>query len=237
MGPRMRAGSCLLLLCLSVPCFGQVKAPDTPAGQKFAAWLEVFNRGDREAYKEFLEKNYPSGVERAERAMAFREMTGGFDLKKVELSTPDTQVALVQERTSDQFARLTLEVEAAEPHRIVSIDLSAIPRPAEFPLPRLSESALIAAVREKLGQDAAAGRFAGTRRAVDSTRAPFVIGKGLDSAGTTFHFGLALEPDREYELQLGTPHGYGFRNVSDGVPLAPYRLRFRTRPTNASLKP
>ena len=40
-----------------------------------------------------------------------------------------------------------------------------------------------------------------------------------------------------YKLQLGTPHGYGFRNVSDGVPLAPYRLRFRTRPTNASLKP
>jgi hypothetical protein len=65
---------------------------------------------------------------------------------------------------------------------------------------------------------------------------PFIIGKGLDSAGTTFHFGLALEPDREYELQLGTPHGYGFRNVSDGVPLAPYRLRFRTRMTNASLK-
>jgi len=22
-------------------------------------------------------------------------------------------------------------------------------------------------------------------------------------------YGLALEPDREYELQLGTPHGYG----------------------------
>ena len=62
---------------------------------------------------------------------------------------------------------------------------------------------------------------------------PFSIGQGLDSAGTTFRFGLALEPDREYELQLGTPHGYGFRNVSDGVPLAPYRLRFRTRPTKA----
>ena len=75
-----------------------------------------------------------------------------------------------------------------------------------------------------------------TWRAVDSTRVPFIIGKGLDSVGTIFHFGLALEQDREYELQLGTPHGYGFRNVSDGVPLAPYRLRFRTRPTNASLK-
>jgi len=72
---------------------------------------------------------------------------------------------------------------------------------------------------------------------VETTRVPFTLGKGLNSAGTTFHFSLALEHDREYEMQLGTPHGYGFRNVTDGVPLAPYRLRFRTRPASASLKP
>ncbi|HEX9339626.1 MAG TPA: hypothetical protein VF992_00405, partial [Thermoplasmata archaeon] len=79
---RVKAVLVLWLLCLSVPCSGQVKVPDTPAGQKFAAWLEVFNRGDREAYKAFLEENYPSEAQHADQAMAFREMTGGFDLKK-----------------------------------------------------------------------------------------------------------------------------------------------------------
>ena len=152
----------LLLLCLAVPCFGQVKVPDTPAGQKFAAWLEVFNRGDRAAYHEFLEKNYPSHHQPADQAMAFREMTGGFDLKNLEPSTPDTQVALLQERNSDQFARLTLAVDSAEPHKIVSLGLMAIPRPPEFPLPHLRESDLVATVRTQLGRDAAAGRFAGT---------------------------------------------------------------------------
>src|SRR3989454_4099045 len=66
-------------------------------------------------------------------------------------------------------------------------------------------------------------------RAMGANRVPFALGKGLDSTGTTIHLGVALEPGHEYELQFGTPHGYGFRNVADGVPLAPYRLRFKTR--------
>ena len=159
---RAKAVAALLALCLAVPCFGQVKPPDTPAGQTFAAWLDAFNRGDREAYRAFLEKHYPSGLPRAVQTMAFREMTGGFDLKKVEPSLPHTQLALLQERSSDQFARLTLEVDSVEPHRIVRLDVVAIPRPPEFPLPHLSERELIATVRTKLDQDAAAGRFAGT---------------------------------------------------------------------------
>ncbi len=74
-------------------------------------------------------------------------------------------------------------------------------------------------------------------RAMGANRVPFELGKGLDSTGTTIHLGVALEPGHQYELQFGTPHGYGFRNVSDGVPLAPYVLRFKTRAGSASLKP
>src|SRR5206468_3670509 len=50
----------------------------------------------------------------------------------------------------------------AEPHKIVSLGLIAIPRPPEFPLAHLSESELIVAVRKKLDEEATAGRFAGT---------------------------------------------------------------------------
>lgn len=49
----------------------------------------------------------------------------------------------------------------------------------------------------------------------------------LDSAGTTLRIAVALEPGREYAFQLNTPHGFGFR-TADGVPLAPYPIRFRT---------
>ena len=74
-------------------------------------------------------------------------------------------------------------------------------------------------------------------KSIGANRIPFERGKGLDSTGTTVHVGIELEPGREYELQINTPHGYGFRNVSDSVPLAPYVLRFKTRGANASLKP
>lgn len=66
-------------------------------------------------------------------------------------------------------------------------------------------------------------------RAIGANRIPFEIGKGLDSTGTILRLGVELEPGRAYELQFGTPHGHGFRGVDDGVPLAPYRLDFRTR--------
>ncbi len=150
-----------LLLLVSGICAAQVQLPDTPAAHQCAAWLEAFNRGDREAYKDFLQKNFPSRVERLEQHLAFRQQTGGFDLRKVEESTATKLVALVQGRISDQFGRLTLEVEAAEPHHILSMELATTERPAEFALPHLSESELTAAVRKKLEQDAAADRFAG----------------------------------------------------------------------------
>ena len=152
----------LLAVVLLVPAaFAQVQMPDTPAARQCAAWLEAFNRGDREAFRQFLEKNYPSGAERLDQTLEFREQTGGFELKKVEDSTATTLVALVQERSSDQFGRLTLETEAAGPHRIASLQLRAIPRPAEFALPRMSEPELMAALRKRLETEAAAGTFSG----------------------------------------------------------------------------
>ena len=93
--------------------------------------------------------------------MSFRQRTGGFDLKRIEESTATKVAALVQERSSDQMARLILEVQAQEPHQITRIELSPIPRPAEFALPHLSESALLAATRKNIETEVAADRFAG----------------------------------------------------------------------------
>jgi len=150
-----------IVLFLAVVCAAQTSPPDTPAGRQCAAWLESFNRGDKDAHRDFLEKNSPSRVKDIDRELNFRQMTGGFDFKKVEESSPTKLVALLQERQSDQMARLTLEVESAEPHHIASLDLRAIPRSAEFALPHLSQSDLVAAARKNLEAESAADRFAG----------------------------------------------------------------------------
>src|SRR5260370_11777072 len=153
-----------LLLCAliaSFACTAQSPVPDTPAGHQFSAWLVAFNSGDHAALRQFLEKNFLSRVANIGQEFNFRDQTGGFDFKKTEESTPTRFVALVKERTSDTFARAEMEVEAGEPHQITRFGLRAVPRPSEFPSPRLSEKELVAALKMKLEQDAAADRFAG----------------------------------------------------------------------------
>ena len=149
------------LLFIAPACQGQAQFPDTPAGNQTKAWLDSFNAGDVEKFKDFLRRNFPARLEQADQSMAFRQMTGGFELKKVEETTPTKLVALVKERSSDQFARLSVEVDSGEQHQIARLDLEAIERPADFALPHLSEGELITALRTKLDEEAAGDRFSG----------------------------------------------------------------------------
>ena len=115
--------------------------------------------------------------------MEFRQRTGGFDLKKVEESTATEIVVLVQERASDQFVRLTMEVQADEPHQITNVELRAIPRPAEFALPHLSESTLVAATRKYIDTQVGADQFAGAVMITRDGKPVFSAAYGLADRG------------------------------------------------------
>jgi len=139
----------------------RAKIPDTPAARQFAAWLAAFNRDDKTALQQFLTQNFPSRAGEVGMEMGFREQTGGFDFMQAGESTATKFSGMVKERGSDQFGHFTIEVEPADPHHIVSLELRVIPRPAEFPLPRLSEAAALEALRDKIEQEVAADRFSG----------------------------------------------------------------------------
>ncbi len=138
-----------------------VETPKTPAGEQFYAWLKSFNTGDRAQMEEILTRFKDRGGREVNGMLGFRERTGGFDVRKIEESAPLRVSGLLQERDSDQFARFTMDVEAEAPHKITRFDLDAIPRPAEFPVERMSEGELLAALRERLEKDSAADKFAG----------------------------------------------------------------------------
>ena len=136
--------------------------PDTPAGQQFAHWLEVFNAGKREEIQKFLEQNRPEAAQRLDQEIGFRQMTGGFDLKKIEESTPEKITGIVKERDSDNYARFVMQVAPGPPHQITSFGLQLIPRPAEFQAAsRLSEQDAIAALKADLHERTVEDRFAG----------------------------------------------------------------------------
>jgi D-alanyl-D-alanine carboxypeptidase len=138
-----------------------VEKPKTPAEEQFSAWLATFNSGDRAQMEEFVSHFKDPNEHELNGTMGFRQSTGGFELRKVEGSAPLRVSGLVQERDSDQFARFTMDVEAEAPHKITRFDLRVIPRPAEFPIERMSQSELLSALREKLDKDSAADKFAG----------------------------------------------------------------------------
>jgi hypothetical protein len=96
-----------------------------PSFHQLSAWLAAFNSGDRAEYRQFLENNFPARVSSLNQEMDFRARTGGFEFRKLEQGSATRVSGLVQERDSDQFARFTLEVEPAEPHRIVLLSVLA----------------------------------------------------------------------------------------------------------------
>jgi D-alanyl-D-alanine carboxypeptidase len=151
----------VFVLLFSALLPAQVQIPDTAAAHQLSGWLAAFNSGDKAVVLSFLQKNYPARVSDIQREMAFHEQTGGFDLRKAEDCDATKCSAIVQEHDSDQFARMVVEVDPAEPHLIKELNLSIIPRPAEFALARMTEADAIEALRGYLKKSVAADRFSG----------------------------------------------------------------------------
>jgi D-alanyl-D-alanine carboxypeptidase len=162
---------------------GEEDRPAEPSVRQFRAWLDTFNSGDRERYAEFLAASFPARLNSLDKAMAFREATGGFDLRKLERVSATEAAGLAQERASDRFARFELTVAAAEPHAIVSLDLIAVPRPAEFPIARLTEDEAIAGIQDVLRRAAAEDRFSGAVHVEKDGRVLFSRAYGLADRG------------------------------------------------------
>jgi D-alanyl-D-alanine carboxypeptidase len=165
----------LVSSCLSA----QVQLADTPAAHQLSGWLAAFNSGDKATVLEFLQKNYPVRVKEIDGEMRFHEQTGGFNLKKAEECAATKCAAILEERNSEQFARIEVEVDPAEPHVIKAVELRAIPRPAEFPISRMTEAEALKVFRAYLDQTAAADRFAGAVLVAKSGKPIFTAVYGM----------------------------------------------------------
>jgi D-alanyl-D-alanine carboxypeptidase len=187
--PRRWCGSVLGALLLVAPSVSRAQngaIPITEAGRQLTGWLSAVNSGNRETFRKFLTDNAPSQLGTLDQLFNLARRTGGFDYRRTVTSTDTALTSLVQERGSDQIARIILQVESAPPHRITQLNISAVPRPADMALAAMSDSALAVALQTRLSEATAADRFAG---AVLVTRAGATVYSGA--------FGLA---DRERKI-------------------------------------
>ncbi|HMJ57069.1 MAG TPA: S41 family peptidase [Polyangiaceae bacterium] len=110
---------------------------DSPASRQFAAWLAAFNDGDGVALRAYHQLHFPFEVASrdvgdSEREMRLRTVTGGFDVQKLETASATSFSAILKERRRPQFARAAMDVDAADPHRVVRFEIAPIATPDEF---------------------------------------------------------------------------------------------------------
>ena len=175
---RLAPTICLLLF-LSLFCKAQGPATETPAGRQLTAWLAAYNSTNWDGYLKCLQTNFATPPGRGFQDPALRDLTGGYDLKKIELESSTKVTAVVQERAGDGFARLTLEVESPEPHRILKLDAHLIERPVEFALSHLNNAQLVAALRKRLDEQSSADKFAGAVLVANDGKTLFAQAYGL----------------------------------------------------------
>lgn len=83
--------------------------------------------------------------------------TGGFQLRRIEVSSNERLVALLQERNSPQYARVTLQVAPEPPHPVSRFVIGPVPTPPELLPPaerqaRTIDSAIRHAAIESIGR-------------------------------------------------------------------------------------
>ncbi len=88
-----------------------------------------------------------SGPKFIDQTIQMRDQFGGLDFQKVEESTPVRLVAVAQTRLGGECIRMTVEVGAAEPHRIASVFLQPASPPENTPPPPEMTEAEIEAAR------------------------------------------------------------------------------------------
>jgi D-alanyl-D-alanine carboxypeptidase len=152
----------LAIVLAAAPAAGQPEIPQTPAGKVFAAWLSAFNSADATRLRAF-DAAFPrqGPTPPVEDRLQFREMTGGFNLVRIEKNEPQILTALLREKDSDTLARLDLEVSADDPPKILKSTLEATPPPPDLTIPRLSQADALAAIVAHGDELAKNDRFSG----------------------------------------------------------------------------
>lgn len=134
--------------------------PDTPAGRYASAFLSAYNS----AYPKELERyNLLYGRKTPPQDwIDMHAMTGRFTPVRIESSGPNDMIVLLSPEIGDLFWQSKMKMDPSDPMKVLQAELGPTDRPPEFAIPRLPRAELHRQMAQKLAQDVAADRFAGT---------------------------------------------------------------------------
>ncbi|MEY2935268.1 MAG: hypothetical protein RL033_6017 [Pseudomonadota bacterium] len=230
------------------PVAETVPAPATAAGQQLDAWLQAFNSGERSVLLDYHERSFPyaaasNDVSNIDNELGLRQGTGGFQLRRIEQSSNERLVALLQERNRPQYARVTLRVSPEPPQVVSKFVIGPVPTPFDLlPLAAREARTIDAAIRhaalDSIGRqleahyvyaETAAIVVAGLQRKqargdydalTDAVEFADVIGRELWRLARDKHLSFRFEPQPPpQQLAADTPaalerSGYGFGPIA-----------------------
>lgn len=159
----MRRFALLALLLPSIALAGAPPAPavpDTPAGRFVSVFLNAYNSADPkelERYNTLYNRTTPP-----QSWIDLHEMTGRLTPVRIESQDPNRITVLLSAEHGDGFWRDEVSIDPADPMKVAYAGLGIADRPEEFAIPRVARSELDRMMEQKLAQDVAADRFAGT---------------------------------------------------------------------------
>ena len=161
----------LVLLLVSSPVARTSQLPDTPAGQRVAAYFKAFNTGEQAMRDFFAENVAASSLARRPidaRMDFYRQMRadmGALEIRKVSKALDNSVAVLAQTKRGDWF-EFGFEFEAAPPHKMLSLRVEESEPAAEKASEKnepasMTEPQLIEALGKYLDDASAADEFSG----------------------------------------------------------------------------
>jgi len=159
MNMRGTALALMLWAALSTPITADVSFPDTPAGQVAQKRLKAFNAGDVAALEAFKKAHEPEM--NVQQELAFRQMTGGFEVLRVDGNGPDEVTVILREQDGDRVGSMGLRLDKEQ--RVERFHLTPMAVvPAELMPARVSEDVAWERLVQKAERFVTNEQFAGT---------------------------------------------------------------------------
>ena len=172
-----------------------VAIPDTNAGKKLSTWLDVFSRGDQDAFVQYIEANYSkellketSAVDRADGQARTYLDARSFVIRSIEETTPQEISVLAQAALTGLWFRLTMKIDESASHAITEYKSQRIPTPQQFASgKKLTDEELAAETKDFINKLVAADAFSGTiMLARDGANPFFRLRMGWPARPSTF---------------------------------------------------
>ena len=132
---------------------------ETQLAALLQSWLDAFNADNATSYRAFITRYLPDGLPYIDDDLAVRDVSGGLQLLRSELTAANQITGWVKDRSWDRFSRVILTAKDAE--HLSDIEFRGAPVPTTFSVARLSEQSALSTFKSKLRTEAEAGRFSG----------------------------------------------------------------------------